>query len=170
MEIAASIAISFSASLLYAFILFRFDRYEQEPFGLLAGIFIWGAILSAGSAFLINSLLGLGAYLITGSETVTGFTSSILIAPFIEEILKGIAVLVVFFFFRQHFDSLLDGVLYAGLAALGFAATENAYYIYTYGFLEEGWAGFWNLALVRLVWIGESSSPWTKNTCRTTPK
>ena len=37
--------------------------------------------------------------------------------------------------FRQAF------ALAAGVAALGFAATENAYYIYTYGFEQGGWSG-----------------------------
>ncbi len=71
-----------------------------------------------------------------------------------EEILKGLAVLLIFFLARSHFDSILDGIVYAGVAALGFAATENAYYIYTYGFLEEGWSGFWDLALIRIGLVG----------------
>lgn len=150
----ASILISFGASFLFARFLLWFDRYEKEPFGLIAGVFLWGAIISGGSAFLINTMFGLGVYLFTGSEAATGLTSSILFAPFIEEILKGFAVLLVFFLARNHFDSILDGIVYAGVTALGFAATENAYYIYTYGFLETGWQGFWDLALIRIGLVG----------------
>ena len=54
----------------------------------------------------------------------------------IEEILKGFAVLLVFLA-RHEFDSILDGMVYAGITALGFAATENAYYIYTYGYQKR---------------------------------
>lgn len=152
--ITAAILISFGASFLFARFLLWFDRYEKEPFWLVLGVFLWGALIAGGGAFLINSIFGLGVYLFTGSEAATGLTSSILFAPIVEEILKGLAVLLVFLLARNHFDSVLDGIVYAGVAALGFAATENAFYIYTYGFLEEGWPGFWNLALVRIGLVG----------------
>lgn len=150
----AAILISFGASFLFARFLLWFDRYEKEPFWLVLGVFLWGAIVAAGGAFLINSIFGLGVYLFTGSEAATGLTSSILFAPVVEEVLKGLAVLLVFLGARKHFDSVLDGIVYAGVAALGFAATENAFYIYSYGFLEENWSGFWQLAWVRIGLVG----------------
>ena len=64
-----------------------------------------------------------------------------MIAPVIEEILKGLAVVLVFLIFRKEFDSALDGIVYAGVTALGFAATENAYYIFAYGFARRRLAG-----------------------------
>jgi hypothetical protein len=39
-------------------------------------------------------------------------------------------VLAVFLFFRNEFDSLLDGIVYGGITALGFAATENVLYLF----------------------------------------
>jgi len=150
----ASITISFTASALFAAILCWFDRYEKEPVLLLGTVFIWGALVAAGGAFIINTFLGLSVYVVTGSEAATNFATSALIAPVIEEVLKGFAVLLVFLVFYSEFDSILDGILYAGVAALGFAATENAYYIYTYGFIEEGWQGFWTLAFIRLGLVG----------------
>ena len=50
-----------------------------------------------------------------------------MIAPIIEESLKGLAVLLVFLLFRKEFDSILDGIVYAAITALGFAATENSH-------------------------------------------
>jgi len=150
----ASIAISFAASLIFAYLLYWFDRYEKEPFLLLCGVFLWGAFVAAGGAFLINTLLGLSVYVVTGSEIATDLTSSALIAPLIEEILKGFAVLLVFIIFYREFDSILDGIVYAGVTALGFAASENAFYIFAYGFLEDGWQGFHQLAFIRLILVG----------------
>jgi len=150
----ASIAISFAASLIFAYLLYWFDRYEKEPFLLLCGVFLWGAFVAAGGAFLINTLLGLSVYVVTGSEIATDLTSSALIAPLIEEILKGFAVLLVFIIFYHEFDSILDGIVYAGVTALGFAASENAFYIFAYGYLEEGWQGFHQLAFIRLILVG----------------
>ncbi len=152
--VAASILISFLTSFLFAYILYWFDRYEKEPILLLGAVFLWGAIVAAGGAFILNTVLGVGVYIITGSELATDFTTASIIAPIIEEILKGFAVLLVFFVFRKEFDSVLDGIVYAGVTALGFAATENAFYIFSYGFADSGWEGFTILAFIRLVMVG----------------
>lgn len=149
-----SIAISLTVSLLFAYFLIWLDLYEKEPLLLLGGVFIWGAIVAAGGAFLANSIAGLGVLVVTGSQAATSLTTTAVIAPVIEELLKGLAVVLVFLIFRNEFDSILDGIVYAGVTALGFAATENAYYIYVYGYLEEGWEGLRSLALIRLGLVG----------------
>jgi RsiW-degrading membrane proteinase PrsW (M82 family) len=63
-------------------------------------------------------------------------------------------VLGIFLVFRSEFDSVLDGIIYAGVAALGFAATENTYYIYTYGFQQDGWSGLLALSIIRVFLVG----------------
>jgi RsiW-degrading membrane proteinase PrsW (M82 family) len=60
--------------------------------------------------------------------TVTVITMAV-IAPFVEEILKAIPLLLIFIFFRRHFDGLMDGLLYGALVGFGFAMTENFFYI-----------------------------------------
>ena len=154
MGLVVSGIIGISASLLFSYVLYWLDRYEKEPILLLGGVFIWGAVIAAGSAFLINTVAGLGVYIFTNSNVATDFTTGTLIAPVVEETLKGLAVLGVFLLFRTEFDSVLDGIIYAGVAALGFAATENIYYIYTYGFLESGWSGLLSLTFVRVLLVG----------------
>ena len=136
-----SILLGFLPMFLFAYLVFWTDRYEKEPFLLLGGVFIWGAIVAAGAAFTVNSFLGLGIYMFTGSHTFADLSTSSVIAPIIEETLKGIACLLVFLYFRREFDSILDGIVYAAITALGFAATENVYYLYTYGFQENGLSG-----------------------------
>jgi RsiW-degrading membrane proteinase PrsW (M82 family) len=149
-----SLFFGFIPMFFFAYLVYWTDRYEKEPKKLLVGVFLWGALVAAGGAFLINTLLGLGIYLFTNSDTATELATGSLIAPVIEEILKGLAVLVIFLFFRNEFDSILDGIVYAAIAALGFAATENTYYIYTYGYLENGWGGAVFLILVRVLLVG----------------
>jgi RsiW-degrading membrane proteinase PrsW (M82 family) len=146
--------IGFATALLYASILYWLDRYEKEPLLLLGGVFLWGAVVAAGSAFLINTILGVGIYVFTGSSFATDLATGSLIAPLVEETLKGTAVLGVYLVFRGEFDSVLDGIIYAGVAALGFAATENVYYIYTYGFQQGGWNGLLTLTFIRVVLVG----------------
>jgi RsiW-degrading membrane proteinase PrsW (M82 family) len=145
--------VSFGFALLFASLLYWLDRYEKEPLLLLGGVFLWGAVVAAGSAFLINTFLELGVYIFVGSEAAAELTARTMIAPLVEESLKGLAVLGVFLVFRREFDSVLDGIIYAGIVALGFAATENTYYIFTYGYQEAGWAGIVQMIITRLLMI-----------------
>jgi len=138
----------------YAWILYYLDRYEREPVKLLIGVFLWGAVIAAGAAFVINSITSSGIYFLTQSEFATQLTISTLVAPVVEETLKGAAVLMVFLFFRSEFDSLLDGLIYGGITALGFAATENAWYIHQLGFMEYGWQGLLKMTFIRVVLVG----------------
>jgi RsiW-degrading membrane proteinase PrsW (M82 family) len=140
--------------LLFACLVYWTDRYEKEPKLLLGGVFIWGAIVAAGAAFIVNSFLGLGVYFFTGSQSFSEFSTSSIIAPVVEETLKGIACLLVFLYFRHEFDSILDGIVYAAITALGFAATENVYYIYTYGFQENGLSGILWMFFLRVLLVG----------------
>jgi RsiW-degrading membrane proteinase PrsW (M82 family) len=140
--------------LLFAYLVYWVDRYEKEPIILLGGVFLWGAIIAAGAAFITNTFLGLGIYMFTGSQAFTELSTASAIAPVIEETLKGMACFFVFIFFRHEFDSILDGIVYAAITAIGFAATENIYYIYTYGFLENGLHGILYMFFVRVILVG----------------
>jgi protease PrsW len=149
-----SLFFGFVPMLIFAWILYWLDRFEKEPKILLGVVFVWGALVAAGVAFIVNTLLGMGVYLVTGSEIATELATGSLVAPPVEETLKGLAVLLVFLIFRREFDSTLDGIVYAGITALGFAATENAYYIYNYGYLEDGMEGLFFLVFVRVILVG----------------
>jgi protease PrsW len=150
----ASVFFGFIPMFAFAWFVYWLDRYEKEPKILLGVVFVWGAVVAAGVAYVVNTALGLGLYYVTGSETITEFATGSLVAPPVEETLKGMAVLLVFLIFRQEFDSILDGIVYAGIVALGFAATENSYYIYHFGFLENGWMGLLFLVFVRVILVG----------------
>ncbi len=154
MALFGAIFFGFVPALLFAWFLYWLDRYEKEPKALLGAVFFWGFVVAAGGAFIINTVFGIGIYIFTGSETATDLATGSVIAPLVEESLKGLAVLIVFLFFRKEFDSILDGMIYGGIAALGFAATENAFYIYEHGYSEMGWEGFWFLVFVRVVLVG----------------
>ena len=49
---------------------------------------------------------------------------------------------------------ILDGIIYGGIAALGFAATENTLYIFRNGYQDSGWSGLFMLAFIRVVIVG----------------
>jgi RsiW-degrading membrane proteinase PrsW (M82 family) len=130
------------------------DRYEKEPKLLLGATFVWGVVIAGGGAYILNTAVGIGIYSLTGSVNAADFSTTSIAAPIIEEALKGLAVLIVFLMFRKEFDSVLDGVVYGAIAAMGFAAIENVLYIYRNGFQDGGWQGFWTLVFIRVVLVG----------------
>lgn len=154
MGILLSIFLGVIPAFSYALFVYWLDRYEKEPKLLLGGVFVWGAVVAAGAAFVINTVLGIGIYIFTQSATATDLATGSIIAPIVEETLKGLAVLVVFLLFYKEFDSILDGIVYAGITALGFAATENSFYIYSFGYQEAGYGGLLFLAFIRNILVG----------------
>ena len=95
MGLFVSFLAGFIPMLLYAWFLYFLDRYEKEPFKILLGVFSWGAIIAAGTAYIINSVTSMGVYLVTQSEYATQLTISTMVAPVVEETLKGPAVFIV---------------------------------------------------------------------------
>lgn len=154
MALLVSIFFGFVPMFLYAAFIYWLDRYEKEPKALLGAAFMWGVIIAAGGAFIINTVFGIGIYVMTGSEALTNLGTASVVAPVVEEILKGMAVAIVFLMFRKEFDSILDGIIYGGIAGLGFAAAENTLYIYRNGYLEGGWEGLFALVIVRVILVG----------------
>ena len=154
MPFLVSLFFGFVPMFMFAALINWLDRYEKEPKLLLGAAFVWGVVIAGGGAFILNTAFGIGIYVLTGSEGAAEFGTTSIVAPIIEEGLKGLAVLVVFLMFRNEFDSVLDGVVYAAVTAMGFAAIENVLYIYRNGYLESGWEGLWTLVIIRVILVG----------------
>ena len=154
MALIVSLFFGFVPMFFFAAVVYWLDRYEKEPKILLGATFFWGVVIAAGGAFIINTAFGMGIYAFSGSESAAELGTTSIVAPIVEEFLKGFAVVIVFLMFRKEFDSVLDGIIYAGIAALGFAATENTLYIYRNGYLDGGWQGLFFLTFIRVVVVG----------------
>jgi len=111
---------------IYVLILWWFDRYEKEPRRLLLVAFLWGAVPAIMISVLAEAALG--HPLAAVGEATTELMSSSLLAPVVEEGIKGLAVFLLFLFFRREFDDVLDGIIYGATIGFGFAMTENAFY------------------------------------------
>jgi len=103
------------------------DRYEPEPTGLLLFAFFWGATVAALAAAVLNTASAM-AIARTGGESEGMASTAVLVAPWVEEAAKGLAVLLVLWFRRAELDGVVDGIVLAGLAGVGFAFTENILY------------------------------------------
>ena len=104
------------------------DRFESEPTRYLVVAFLWGALVATVVAAVFNT--SAIAVLEVASDPDAAVTATaVLVAPVVEEALKGVLVLLVWWFLRHEFDGVTDGMVYAGVTAAGFAFTENIQYL-----------------------------------------
>jgi len=120
--------VAFTPAPIYLGVWLWLDRYDPEPAWALAGCLVWGAGAATFVSSLFNSAFGAVVTSLTGNPALSSFLSASFSAPFIEEAMKGAAVLLVFLLLRREFDGVMDGILYAGVVALGFATVENVLY------------------------------------------
>jgi len=152
--------------LFYVFIVRWCDRFEPEPWWLLACAFIWGAFFATLGGG-ISSAIGEGiASSLTGnsmtSASMDAFGATIL-APICEEGFKGLGVAIIAGISAlglREMDGALDGVIYGGIVGLGFTLTEDILYV-AGQFEKEGIGGFVVLFIVRTVLLGLSHCTFT---------
>jgi protease PrsW len=113
---------------LYIVLVLWIDRYEAEPLWMLATAFFWGALIATFFAFLLNTT-GQGiAQALTRNASAAEAFAAVISAPIVEEIGKAFILFIFFFWKKDEFDGVVDGIVYASMAALGFATTENILY------------------------------------------
>ncbi len=120
--------VAFLPAALYLLPLIWLDRYDPEPVWLLALAFAWGGLVAVIVSFIVNTVLGEVTYQLTQSAEASTFVGAVISAPIFEEASKGLGLVVLLIFFRKYFDDILDGIVFAGVIALGFATVENVLY------------------------------------------
>src|SRR5437879_4420015 len=106
----------------------RMDRNHKEPWRLVLAAAAWGAIVAP--------------ILVGGGETVwessaqhtlvpgPGLDTSLaFMAGILEELAKGLAVLLLFLVMRNEFDDVVDGIVYGAAVGLGFNFMESISYM-----------------------------------------
>jgi RsiW-degrading membrane proteinase PrsW (M82 family) len=111
----------------YVTLVLWLDRYEPEPPWMLAMAFFWGALVAVFFAIIINSL-GVFAVRSLADENTARLFGMVFSAPVVEESAKALVLVVLFFWRRDEFDGVTDGIVYAAMVGLGFAMTENVKY------------------------------------------
>ena len=112
---------------IYVALVLWIDRYETEPLWMLATAFFWGALFATFFAFLINTSSAGIVRSFTNAQAGEAF-AAVISAPIVEETGKAFILFIFFFWKKDEFDGVVDGVVYASLSALGFAMTENILY------------------------------------------
>jgi RsiW-degrading membrane proteinase PrsW (M82 family) len=119
--------IAFPAMVVYLTFPRLLDRYDPEPAWALLLALGWGAVAAVGVAGFVNTGVDIAIEALFGGGAGEAI-SVVVSAPLCEEAMKGIFVVGVFFFLRDEFDGVVDGIIYATFCAIGFAATENVIY------------------------------------------
>ena len=132
---------------IYIMLVLWIDRYESEPIWMLVTAFLWGSTVAVLAAYIINTINHIIAASMWGHD-VGEFLSAVISAPIVEESAKGFILFILFFWKKDEFDGILDGIVYAGMVGLGFAMTENVQY-YGKAALQGGIQGTVVLFIVR---------------------
>ncbi|WP_083937088.1 PrsW family intramembrane metalloprotease [Longispora albida] len=125
------------------------DRYEPEPWKYLIFCFGWGSCVATALALAVNT----GASVAFNVAGASDSHVATLVAPFIEELGKAIGPALLFFFRRKAFSGPVDGIVYFGLSAVGFAMMENILYmgrVYIQGSDQSGLASVGVLSVFML--------------------
>ena len=111
---------------------YRLDRIEKEPAGLLLKLVLFGA-LSGLAAGAIEGALTRLLDVTLGGGMLRLVLENFLAVALVEEACKRWVVLK-FAWRHPAFDYRFDAVVYCVFSALGFAALENILYVAEYGF------------------------------------
>ncbi len=135
------------------------DRREHESPLLLAGVALWGAAVSASvSLAFSNTLYGYMLRLAKQSGgKIFGFSAetftAVVTSPMVEEVVKGAAILILFWLLRSDLHDLRDGMLYGAMVGLGFNAAQYTIFLLN-EFAISGTPPFLSLAALQFVFLG----------------
>ncbi len=96
------------------------DLFGTAAFSTILVCALWGAIGAFGSAYPINTAV---------MQHTDYLTTRSFLGPIVEEILK--ALIIYFFIWQPSFRYFVDGSVYGFATGVGFAVTENVFYLTT---------------------------------------
>ena len=108
------------------------DKFEKEPKGFLFKNFLLGATAS----ILITAIVGVFAAKLIPLTNVTSVLQQFLKAFFVVALVEEFSKYIIVRYYSQkskEFNEPFDGIVYAVMVSMGFAALENVLYVFQYG-------------------------------------
>ncbi|WP_298494857.1 PrsW family glutamic-type intramembrane protease [uncultured Algibacter sp.] len=109
------------------------DKYEKEPTRLLFYNFLLGAIVS----IIITSILYYAFDIVLPLTNKTSILEQFIKAFFVVGLIEEFSKYIIIRYFAQPnkaFNEPFDGIVYAVMVSMGFAATENIFYVIEGGY------------------------------------
>ena len=140
---------SFLPPIIYSIWIRNTERHHRERWKAIAVCFLWGASIAIIVALILEIFLEMSLSLsfIQGSPSSFQILAVLMIAPFAEELVKPLALKTKTVY--RELNEFEDGLIYGAVAGLGFSATENL--LYGFSFLKEGLLYFFILMSIRSV-------------------
>lgn len=110
-----------------AWLIYGLDLYEREPLSLVIGAFLWGAVAATSLSALGNTGWALVILNLFGPEFTNKWVAA-LTAPWVEELMKGVGVVLIYLIARREIDDVMDGFVYGAMVGLGFTVVEDVFY------------------------------------------
>lgn len=135
------LAVAMLPALILMLYVFKKDRIEKEPRGLLFRLMLFGALFS----FIPSFLEGIGDRFLAGfyprPTTAYYILEAFLVVGLSEEGFKRF-ILKKKTWSNPNFNCSFDGIVYAAYVSLGFALLENLLYVFGYGLFQSLATGF----------------------------
>ena len=139
--------LSFLPPLIYTIWIRNTERCHRQQWISIFVCFLWGATIAVLAALILEIILQIPLESSYSLAEITPFLAVVVIAPIVEEYTKPLALRLRTV--RSQLSELEDGLIYGAVAGLGFSATENL--LYGFSFLEEGFVVFLMLMAMRSV-------------------
>ena len=139
--------LSFLPPLIYTIWIRNTERCHRQQWISIIVCFLWGATIAVLAALILEIILQIPLESSYSLAEITPFLAVVVIAPIVEEFTKPLALRLRTV--RSQLSELEDGLIYGAVAGLGFSATENL--LYGFSFLEEGFVVFLMLMAMRSV-------------------
>jgi len=151
---------AFLPPIIYTIWIRNTEKYHRERWISIFICFFWGATIAIIFAIILEFILNLSLTPSIDDPNILGLAMIIIIAPVVEEFTKPLALRLKTV--KKELDELEDGLIYGAVAGLGFSATENL--LYGWSFLEVSLLYFLVLITIRsfgACLLHASATAWT---------
>lgn len=128
------VILSFLPPILFAIWIRNTEKYHRERWVPIVLCFFWGATIAILASIILEVVLQIPLAISIDDSNSIGFLMAVVVAPFAEEFTKPLALRMKTV--NKELDEFEDGLIYGAVAGLGFSATENLFY--GWSFLLKG--------------------------------
>jgi protease PrsW len=139
--------LSFLPPIIYTIWIRNTERCHRQQWISIFVCFLWGATIAVLAALVLEIILQIPLESSLSLAEITPFLAVVVIAPIVEEFTKPLALRLRSV--RSQLSEMEDGLIYGAVAGLGFSATENL--LYGFSFLDEGFVVFLMFMAMRSV-------------------